>query len=569
MSARQILFPFLTAILVAFLTIGAAAQSLVSGDVTGIVSDPSGAVIPKATVTLKNNGTGQTQTTETNQSGVYRFSLVSPGEYTVTVNASGFQNAEHNVTVAVGQSTSMNMKLEVGQASSQTVEVTAETGVVQTENGDVSTTFTPEQVQLVPNPGNDLSYIVQTAPGAVMNTQAGFGNSSTFGLPATSNLFTVNGMNENDPFLNLNNSGATNLLLGQNDVQEATVVNNGYSPQYGGLAGANVNYVTKSGTNNFHGNANYFWNGRVLNANNWFNNHSTPVVPRPFDNANQWSAALGGPIVHDKTFFFVDYEGLRVLLPTNVPVNIPSPAFQAATLANVGATNPAELPFYQNMFSIYNSAKGAASAGPLPGGDTGCGDLTTFAGPCALQFRSTAGNFTHEWLLTGRIDQQIGSSDRAYLHFRTDHGLQATYTDPLNPVFNAQSDQPQYEGQFNETHTFSNNAVNQFILSGSWYSAIFAPKSMAAATALMPYRIRFSGNAFYSLGRDLNDWPQGRNVTQYQIIDDYSKVVGNHNLKAGVNFRRNDITDYSLASLPPVSCQERRYRISLPAAGPR
>jgi len=544
MSIRQIIFPFLTASIVVFLAIGAAAQSLVSGDVTGIVSDPSGAVIPKATVTLKNNGTGQTQTTETNQTGVYRFSLVSPGQYTVTVNASGFQNAERNVIVAVGQSTSMNMKLEVGSTSSQTVEVTAEAGVVQTENGDVSTTFSPEQVQLVPNPGNDLSYIVQTAPGAVMNTQAGFGNSSMFGLPATSNLFTVNGMNENDPFLNLNNSGATNLLLGQNDVQEATVVNNGYSTQYGGLAGANVNYVTKSGTNTFHGNANYFWNGRTMNANNWFNNLNG--VKRPFDNVNQWSAALGGPIIHDKTFFFVDYEGLRVLLPTNIQVNIPSPQFETATLANIGATQPAELPFYQQMFSIYNNAPGVSGAqNTLSAG--GCDGTITLAGgaPCALQFRSTAGNFTHEWLLTARVDQNLGAHDRAYIHFRTDHGLQATYTDPLNSVFNAQSDQPQYEGQLNWTHITGSNAVNQFILAGSWYSAIFKPANLAAATALMPYRLRFAGGSFYDLGHDLNDWPQGRNVTQYQIIDDFSKVYGAHNLKVGVNFRRNDITDYS------------------------
>lgn len=543
MIARQVLSPFLTAIIVAFLTIGAAGQSLVSGDVTGIVSDPSGAVIPKATVILKNAGTGQSQTTATNESGVYRFSLVSPGQYTVTVNASGFQNAERNVTVAVGQSTSMNMKMEVG-TSSQTVEVAAETGVVQTENGNVSTTFSPEQVQLVPNPGNDLSYIVQTAPGAVMNTQAGYGNSSTFGLPATSNLFTVNGMNENDPFLNLNNSGATNLLLGQNDVQEATVVNNGYSTQYGGLAGANVNYVTKSGTNNFHGNANYFWNGRTMNANNWFNNLNG--VARPFDNANQWSAGLGGPIIHDKTFFFVDYEGLRVLLPTNVQVNVPSPQYQAATLANIGATQPAQLPFYQNMFSIYNNAPGVSGAqNTLSGG--GCDGAITLAGgaPCALEFRSTAGNFTHEWLLTARVDQNIGANDRAYIHFRTDHGVQATYTDPLTSVFNAQSDQPQYEGQLNWTHNTGSNAVNQFILAGSWYSAIFKPANLAAATALMPYRLRFAGGSFYDLGHDLNDWPQGRNVTQYQIIDDFSKVYGAHNLKVGVNFRRNDITDYS------------------------
>jgi len=511
MRARSILLFFLTAIFAAFVTIGAAAQSLVSGDITGIVSDPSGAVIPNATVTLKNNGTGQTQNATSNQSGVYRFSLLTPGQYTVTVNAAGFQNAERTVTVVVGQATSMNMQLAVG-ASSQTVEVTAEGGVVQTENGNISTTFTPEQVELVPNPGNDLSYIVQTAPGAVMNTQAGYGNSATFGLPATSNLFTVNGMNENDPFLNLNNSGATNLLLGQNDVQEVSVVNNGYSAQYGGLAGANVNYVSKSGTNNWHGNVNYFWNGRAMNANSWFNKQaqlgdgdpSTPNRP-PFSNANQWSASVGGPLIKNKTFFFVDYEGLRVLLPTSTLTQIPSPAFQSATLANISATSPAQLPFYQNIFNLYNSAPGAANAGPIPGGSDGCdGTLSLGGNPCALAFRSTAGNFTHEWLLTARVDQNIGDNDRAYVHFRSDHGVQATYTDPINSVFNAQSTQPQYEGQLNETHTFSGSATNQFILSGSWYSAIFKPADMAAATALMPYRLRFSGGTFYDLGRDLS-----------------------------------------------------------------
>jgi hypothetical protein len=203
--------------------------------------------------------------------------------------------------------------------------------------------------------------------------------------------------------------------------------------------------VTKSGTNNFHGNVNYFWNGRAMNANSWFNkqNELASAVPggpnpnkQPFVNANQWSASGGGPIVKDKTFFFVDYEGLRVLLPTSTPVNIPSPAFQAATLANIGATDPAQLPFYQQMFSLWNGAPGASGAqNSLPNG--GCDGTVSLGGSaCALQFRSTAGNFTHEWLLTARVDQNIGANDRAYLHFRDDHGLQATYTDPLNSVFN-------------------------------------------------------------------------------------------------------------------------------------
>src|SRR3954471_21309453 len=152
MRARPLSLGFLI-LFTAAIAIGAAAQSLVSGDITGVVSDPSGAVIPNATVTLKSNGTGQTNNATTNPSGVYRFSLLTPGQYTVTVNASGFHNSERPVTVTVGQATSLNLQLAVG-SSSQTVEVTGEGGVVQSENGNISTTFTAEQVQLVPNPGN-------------------------------------------------------------------------------------------------------------------------------------------------------------------------------------------------------------------------------------------------------------------------------------------------------------------------------------------------------------------------------------------------------------------------------
>ena len=531
-------------------SVNAPAQSLTSGDITGVVSDPSGAVLSNATVTLKSNATGETKTQNTNAQGNYRFSLLPPGAYTISAAAPKFQSSQQQATVSTGQASTLNFQLSVGEAS-QVVEVTGEGQTVQSENANVSTSFTPEQIALVPNPGNDLSYIVQTAPGAVMNTQAGYGNSSTYGLPATSNLFTVNGMNENDPFFKLNNSGATNLLLGQNDVNEATVVNNGYSGQYGGLAGANVNYVTKAGSNSFHGNAVYWWNGRVMNANNYFNNQSG--TPRPFDNANQWAGSFGGPIKKDKTFFFADYEGLRVILPTSVNVNIPSPQYQTATLANLAANNPDSVPFYTRMFNLYNNAPGASRAVPFTSGDdpTGCAGFTDAASglgisaPCALHFQSTASNLSTEWLVTGRLDQNLGNNDRLFAHFRTDHGLQASYTDPISPVFNAVSNQPQYEGQLQETHTFGSTKVNQVILSGSWYSAIFAPSDLTAATNLIPFRVAFSGNTFFSLGRDLNLWPQGRNVTQYGVVDDFSWQKGNHSLKFGVNFRRNNVTDYS------------------------
>jgi len=159
MHARKI---FLLVIMIALLSgvLGSfvVAQSLISGDVTGIVSDPSGAIVPNATVTIKNNGTGQSQSATSNAAGVYRFSLLPPGSYTVTAGAQGFQNKSQAVTVAVGQAATLNMQLAVGSAS-QTVEVTAEAGLVQAQNGNISTTFTPEQVQLVPNPGMTLAIL--------------------------------------------------------------------------------------------------------------------------------------------------------------------------------------------------------------------------------------------------------------------------------------------------------------------------------------------------------------------------------------------------------------------------
>ncbi len=289
------------------------------------------------------------QTQSTNSRGAYRFSLLSPGRYTVSVAVAGFHNATATAVVTIGQAATINIALEIGSASS-TVEVTSDAQLLQTDNADNSTSFSETQISQVPNPGNDLSYIAQAAPGVVQNTQGGNGNFSAYGLPATSNLFTLNGQNENDPFLNLNNSGATNLLLGNNDVREATVVTNGYSGQYGTLAGANVNYVTKSGSNSFHGNALYWWNGSSLNANSYFNNQSG--APKPFDNANQWAASFGGPIRKNKTFFFVDTEGLRFVLPTSTNVRVPSPQFEAATLANLGTVSPGSIPFYNSIFGL-------------------------------------------------------------------------------------------------------------------------------------------------------------------------------------------------------------------------
>ncbi len=271
MTSRSLnrIFVFLT--LAALLLPGALlAQSTTNGAISGTVTDASGAVLANVAVNLKSIEKGFTQKTSTNAQGFYEFPLLEPGTYNVTIAAHNFKTSSATTTVSVGSNAIVNVKLEVG-AEGTTVEVSGEAPLLQTESSEISTTFNAREISEVPNPGNDLTFVAQTAAGSVMNTGMGMGNFSSFGVSASSNLFTLNGMYDNDPFLNLNNSGATNLLLGNNEVQEATVVTNGYSGQYGGFAGANVNYITKSGSNNWHGNANYWWDGRAMNANNFFN----------------------------------------------------------------------------------------------------------------------------------------------------------------------------------------------------------------------------------------------------------------------------------------------------------
>ena len=529
-------------------------KSLATGDIVGVVTDPSGAVIPHANVTLENVETNSTRTQTTNAAGAYRFSLLPPGRYTLSVEASAFRATTRAVVARVAQTITVNMQVALA-ARKQVITVTAE-GLVQPNNVGLSTTLSNDQIALVPNGGGDLSYIGQTTPGALMNTLGGFGNFSTFGLPSTSNYFSYNGMSEMDPILTINATGATNILLGLNDIQEATVVNNGYSGQYGGLAGAQVSWVSKSGTNNFHGNAIYWWNGRPLNANNVFNKQSTPPTPRPFVNANQWAASLGGPIKKDKTFFFVDTEGLRLAIPIVSKVNVPSLQFEQATLANISAAKRPELPFYKNIFELYKGAPGTnRAANVLKNG--GCSDFTGTKGfgipggpPCALQFNSTINGLSNEWLLTARLDQNIGNGDRLFIHFRTDQGLQATWTDFINPLFNITSPQPQYEGQLNETHKFGNRTVNSLTLSGSYYRAIFVQPDRTKTLSLLPEQVSFVGDAFQTVGFGYQTpfpTPQGRNGSQYQVVDDITHARGRHNVSAGVNFVRNNTTVFDTA----------------------
>jgi hypothetical protein len=530
------------------------AQTNISGDVAGTVTDPSGASIVGATVILTSKSTGAVSQTRSSSTGSYRISLLKPGEYVLKVSSAGFRDTASAVIVSVGQVATQNIRMALGTAA-QTVEVSANEELLQVEDADVSTAVTLEQTQNLPNPGNDLTFWAQTSPGAVMNTQGGYGNFEVFGLPATSNNFTLNGGDEDDPFLNLNNSGPSNLLLGNNDIAEVNVVTNAYSSEYGTFGGAQVSSISRSGGNKFHGNVNYWYNGSVLNANNWLLNNGGAA--RPGDVDNQWAGSVGGPIIKDKTFFFVDYEGIRFTTTNTEGVYIPDAAFQTSTLNTIQTSpNPevaSEYDFYQkNIFGTYNGAPGASRATVIKdssGNDTG---IATFESASKLALK--------EWFMAVRIDQNLGTNDHAFLHAKIDRGLQPTYADPLTTAFDANSFQPDYESQLGYTHTFNPNMVNQFLLSGSYYGAVFKMADPAAAAAISPETLDFIDGSYTGFNNDGYAFPQGRNVTQYQIQDDLSITKGKVTLKFGGFFKRDDVSDFDMQQFTtPLMLEEQPF----------
>jgi Carboxypeptidase regulatory-like domain len=568
-------------------TAAAFGQSLTTGNITGTVSDPSNAVVPGAKVNLKGTDTGYTASTTTNSSGSYNFGLLKPGNYQVSVKQSGFAETVQSLVVELGQTTTANLQLAVSKTS-ETIEVSAAAPLINTEPS-INTSFTQQEVAQLPSAGGDITNIADTAPGVVVNGTSGYGNFTLNGLPATSNLFTVNGENDMDPYFNINNSGATNLTLGQNEVSEATVVANAYGGQYGQLAGAQVTYATKSGTNAFHGNALYWWNGRLLNANNWMNKQSQqaahaidptqPANQPAFSNANQWAASFGGPIIKDKTFFFVDYEGMRFVLPNVDQVTTPTPEFATAVAAGVAANDPNQTSAFSTLLGLWQNAPGYSTASPYApscfdasGNPLDCALVPSTAGafgdscytfgqnggfgsatwdtasptPCSAAYTATPTALAWEYILSFRVDHKLTNNDNLFVRYKLDHGLQPTLLDPIDSRFDANSLQPSWDTQVSETHVFGPTKTNQFTASLSHYVAQFtAPQ----AAGVFNYAQIFNEDSgiynFTSPNRAAYAFPQGRNITQYQFFDDFSWTRGNHTFKFGENFRRYDVSDHN------------------------
>jgi hypothetical protein len=555
----------------------ALAQGETTSAITGEVRDTTNAVLPGATVTITNHETGLKRSARTNDAGRFSFPQLKPGTYSVRVEARGFEPRQNDdVISSLGQKQTVDFTLKVSR-SDEVVEVSSEAPLINLENANTSTTLNAPALEDLPNPGGDLTYPLQFAPGALINTAGssndfvggsnGYGNVEFNGLPALSNGYIVDGLETNDPLTNLNSGLSTNLVLGLNSISEVTVNTLSYSVDQGRYGAAQVDYVTKSGTNQFHGNLYELWNGSLLNAADYFTN-ATPGNHKPGATVNHFGGSVGGPILHNKLFVFFDSEWVRIALPIVTPTIVPSAAFQQYVLQQLsggqttgcGSSGANEnCLFYQQMFSLYGNASGTATQVlwcPFNSDGTAAPDNPPNGNGCANRQSISHSSDDHEQVQTARIDYNINERDTTWFRFQADTGLQAAWTDPINPVFDAFSPQPLYSFAAGHTHVFSQNLVNYFNPAFSWYESLFGPTNLQKTLSAFPIVLQGSGaNAFTPMGGLDNTWIQGRRASRFFINDNLAWSHGAHELRFGTNtriFRLNDY-DFGEGTVPTVT----------------
>ncbi len=393
----------LACLLVLVATAGSIDAQLTTADVVGTVTDASGGVIAGSAVTIVNSETGVSRSTTTSSNGDYAFSNLDVGTYNLTIKAKGFAEFEaRSVKLAVGDRLRLNATLQVGQESVQ-VEVNATAAALQTDSSSVGTMITDRAVQDLPLNGRNYINLVQLSAGVSQGLSNAMNSGTRPDDRRLSSSYSANGqtdevnnnlldgMDNNERFI-----GTIGVRPSIDAIQEVRVTTNLPSAELGRTAGAVVDLITKSGTNELHGSVFEFFRNDAMDANNFFANSAG--LPINELRQNQFGGSLGGPIVKDKTFFFGDYEGYRQVAGTTSTVTVPT-AFEHANPGNLtdigGSIIPASQlnPLGTTLFSLY----------PNP-------DSPGITNNFAISPRRTQYSTTYD----GRVDHHINDSQTLY-----------------------------------------------------------------------------------------------------------------------------------------------------------
>lgn len=518
------------------------AQNVVlTGGISGRVTDASGAVVREASVVVRNLGTGVEQSGLTNRSGLYQFPSLMPGTYSLTARLKGFHDVEALVRVVVGNTTLQDLKLQVG-AGAEVVKVTGTASPLRPAESSASTVIDRSLIDDLPLNGRKYTDFVTLTPNTSYDGDTGLvsvagqqgGEDSGYANGNGSTSFTVDGSNAtNNYFSDIVGRNRIPYLYGEDSIEEFQVAVSPYSSIYGGGAGF-VTAVTRSGSNAFHGSAFYYNRNSVFGANDALD--ESVGNPKPPDSLQQFGAGVGGPIVHDRLWFFVDYEQqLR---------NFPIPVINSAL-----ATNSSNLgSFLATNFGIPAGTTLPAPNGPLPipGADT----APDPSNPVYLQQVSNVINSLNSNLgtkarkgndiaFTPRLDYQPSSRDGLFLslnynHFNSPGGV---ILDPTVGNYGTQSLANAYVRTFEATvgwtHTFSSRLINEFHAGTSQDNEIATPTGLAPNTPTIvldsPSAFILGNNAF-SIGKVFE--------RQYSVSDRIDYVIGKHTLQFGFDFNR-------------------------------
>jgi Carboxypeptidase regulatory-like domain len=542
--SRRMIFKYLAGLALAISASQFAAGQATSGNLVGTIFDPSGAAVPNATVTIRNNATGIENSTTSSSAGDYRFSNLPTGTYSLNASAAGFAPAKvDNVAIKINLTATTNVTLAVSQAAT-TVEVTTAGAAIDTSTAQIQTTFEARQLADLPSAsgGQDNTGVLNLSllsAGVTSSGGAGYGEGpSVGGQRPTNNNFTIEGIDNN----NLAITGP--IVTVPNDaVAEFSMLQNQFSPDFGHSSGGQFNQVVKSGTNGFHGALYEYFQNRNLNAADNLNAvEGNPLHPR-YD-VNRFGGYVGGPIKRNKLFFFVDYEFNPIgqtantfyYAPTQTGYNI---------LSSLPGINPNNLATFKKYLGTAGSVAPVSS---LPNGSP----VLIAPGPGSIQSQSTGvfapgatgaislpvgevssslPNFINQEYGVGSVDYNISDKDSLRGRFILNRFGDEDYSGFPAVFFGVQPNNG-YLATLSEYHTFSPTITNEFRLGYNRYNQqfpVFGNQSFPGLDQFPNIDI-YELNAAY--GPDPNA-PQYTIQNIYQVADNLSWTKGKHSFKFG------------------------------------
>ena len=484
--------------------------------IEGTVADPSGGVIAGATVKITAVETGQTQQRTTNPNGAYRFPAIAIGEYTVSVSNSGFQTKViQGIVVEVGQTRTLDVALALGEVSEK-MEIIVDAGPAERSTAEISTVIRTDQVANLPVNGRDWSSLTLLAPFA---QDDGGGNQRTIrfaGRAIDDNNFNFDGVDAGGIQEQAQKS-QVRLQISEDAIAEYRVNSALYDAEYGTQAGGQVNVVTKSGSNDFHGTVFGYFRNSIFDARNFndFDLNGNAAIP-PF-RLGQYGLTVGGPIKKDKTFFFLSYEGLRQLQSTTQQATVPSGALQQAILA----TSP-------QMCSILQAYPWRASTGTIGS----CAPIITIPDGAFTSLDSNTDQFTHATPTTIHEDTWLVRLDHKFTDKTTVYGRaqrDILHSDqPISPLFDQQKIVNHPANYFLALqHIFTPNLFNEAKIYVN-RSPFHNPQASA-----LPYAVNLAN--FTGINNNSADIEIG---STYGFIDNLTWTHGRHAFKMGMEFRR-------------------------------